>query len=126
VQQRNDSVEFKKHEFGRLIEELRVKRGLSRTRFAARIGINSTYLAQIEEGNRIPTDEMIRNFAKYFNVDEDKLFEIVGRVPLVAREELENQTLLQNVLKEIAKLKISEEKKQDIYKEFFRIVQSIA
>lgn len=108
---------------GDLIAKLRTKSGLSIAKLAARVGVNAAYFAQVEQGTRIPSDEMIRNLAEYFKLDENMLFEMVGKVPLAAREELENQTLLQNVLKEITKIKISEQEKQDIYREFLQIVK---
>lgn len=126
MQQCRDIIDPKQGEIGKLIYNLRVKRGISMAQFAARVGINASYLGQIEQGKRFPQDEVIRNIADHFNLDENALFEMVGRVPLAAREELEKQTLLQHVVKEMAKIKISEEKKQDIYKEFFRIIQRVA
>jgi transcriptional regulator with XRE-family HTH domain len=111
---------------GDFIEERRQKNGLSRAQLAARIGVNPNYLQEVEQGNQIPHDKMIRNFAEYFKLDENILFEMAGRVPLVVREELESQTLLQSCLKEMAKSKVSEEKKQEIYQEFLCVVQRVA
>lgn len=116
----------KDNEIGEFVTRLRAKRGLSMAQLAARVGVNSMYLSQVERGTRLPSDEMIQNVADFFKLDENDLFEMVGRVPLVVREELENQTLLQKVLKEMITTKLSEQKKQDIYKEFFLIVQRIA
>jgi transcriptional regulator with XRE-family HTH domain len=112
--------------FGNFISKLRVKRGFSIVQFAARVGVNSSYLSQVERGTRIPTDDIIRNIAEYFKMDENILFDMAGRVPLAAKEELENQKLLQTVIKEITKIKLPEQKKQEIYQEFFQIVQRIA
>lgn len=111
---------------GELVTKLRAKRGLSMAQLAARVGVNSMYLSQVERGTRLPSDEMIQNLADFFKLDENDLFEMMGRVPLIVREELENQTLLQKVLKEMTTIKLSEQKKQDIYQEFFLIVQRIA
>lgn len=116
----------KDHELGDLVAKLRAQRGLSIAQLAARVGVNAVYLSQVERGTRLPSDEMIRNLADFFKIDEDILFEMVSRVPLVVREELENQTMLQKALQEMTKMKLSEHKKQEIYQEFLLIVQRSA
>lgn len=113
-------------QIGELVMKLRVYRGLSIAQLAVRIGVNPTHLSEVERGIRLPNDEMVRSLAVYFSLDENTLFEIAGRVPLTIREELESQTMLQKVLKEITKVKLSEQRKQEIYHEFLQVVQRIS
>lgn len=116
----------RENEFGQYIAQLRANSGFSIAQLAARVGVNSAYFSQVERGMRIPTDDIIRNIAEFFKIDENLLFDMAGKVPLAAKEELENQKLLQTVLKEIAKIKLPENKKEEIYKEFFQVVQRVA
>lgn len=114
----------KNQEIGNFVAKLRAQKGLSMAQLAVRVGINPIYLSQVERGLRLPSDEVIQNIAEFFALDENDLFDMVGRVPLVVREELENQSILQNLLKEM--LKLDEQKKQEIYQEFFKSFQRIA
>lgn len=113
-------------QIGELVMKLRVYRGLSIAQLAVRVGVNPSLLSEVERGLRLPNDEMVRNLAVYFSLDENTLFEIAGRVPLTIREELESQTMLQKVLKEITKVKLPEQRKQEIYHEFLQVVQRIS
>lgn len=111
---------------GRYVADRRAKSGLSLARLAVRIGVNPSFLSEVERGNKVPDDEFIRNFAAFFQIDENDLFEMLDRVPLMAREELENQTMLQKVLKELGGSKLSNRKKQEIYEQFYQIYTKVA
>ncbi len=119
-------AEPKNQEIGNLVKKLRTQNGLSMAQLAVRVGINPIYLSQVERGVRLPSDEIIQNIADFFNLDENDLFDMAGRVPLVVREELEKQSMLQNLLKEMINVKLDEQKKQEIYQEFLRSFQRIA
>lgn len=118
--------ESKNQGIGNLVAKLRIQSGFSMAQLAVRVGINPIYLSQVERGVRLPSDEIIRNLADFFKLDENDLFDMVGRVPLVVREELEKQSMLQSLLKEMVKVKLDEQKKQEIYQEFFNSFQRIA
>jgi transcriptional regulator with XRE-family HTH domain len=118
--------ELKNQGIGNLVAKLRAQSGLSMAQLSVRVGINPIYLSQVERGVRLPSDDIIRNLAEFFKLDENDLFDMAGRVPLAVREELEKQSMLQNLLKEMAKVKLDEQKKQEIYQEFIKSFQRIA
>lgn len=117
----NEELLLSLQELGKYLNELRVNRGRSLAQVAMQVGSNAAYLSEIERGKMLPNDNLIRALARYYGLDENKLFEMVGRVPLVVREEVETSTLLQRTLKEIAVSTLNSEKKQELYQRFYRM-----
>lgn len=62
-----------KTSFGELIRNLREKRGAPLRVVAAAVDIDSTMLSKLERGERFPTDEQTRKFAKYFDLPPSEL-----------------------------------------------------
>jgi len=96
---------------GKYLFELRLQNRLSLAKVSIHVGINPMALSEIERGVRIPNDKLLRNIANFFNVDENILFNLVGKVPLGAKEELEQSPVLQKTLLEIKKVKHVQETK---------------
>lgn len=123
------SREVSKHkeilsEIGRYIHDCRVRRKLSLQHLSVRLGVNPSYLREIELGERLPDDEFIRSLSENCELDENYIFNSLGKVPLIAREELERQSLLQEILKEIGMSKLSEEQKEEIYRQFYLLTKN--
>ena len=106
-------------ELGKELNKLRMSRGLSLAQVSMRVGCNAGYLSDIERGRLMPSDTLIRALASYYSLDENELFERIGRVPLAVREELETSTLLQKTLKEITSSALNPDKKQELYQRFY-------
>lgn len=106
-------------EIGRYINEYRVHRKMSLQQLSVHVGVNPSYLRDVERGDKIPDDQFIRNLAEYCGLDENYIFSCLGKSPLIAREELEQHTLLQETLKEIGMSGFSEQKKEEIYRKFY-------
>lgn len=106
-------------ELGKQLNKLRMSRGLSLAQVSMRVGCNSGYLSDIERGRLAPNDNLIRALARFYALDENELFERLGRVPLAVREELETSTLLQKTLKEITSSALNPDKKQELYQRFY-------
>ena len=111
--------------FGEYLNGLRVKRGLSMLQLGARLGVNETYIRLVERGLKEPDDEFVINAAKFFGQEENLLFEILGRVPLKVRIEVEDNTLLQKAIKEIITSNCSNKRKEDLYLEFYRMCKKL-
>lgn len=62
-------------QFGNRIRFLRNNLGLSQEKFAAKIGIDRTYYASVENGNRNISIENIKKITDGFNITLAKLFE---------------------------------------------------
>lgn len=117
---------FKRHKprlsrFGSYLYGLRVQSRISLLQLAARLGVNHTYISHVERGLREPDDDFVLNLARLYELDENELFEMIGRVPLVVRQEVEQNLVLQTTLKEIINSPFSQQKKQELYQEFHQI-----
>lgn len=111
-------------EIGRYINEYRVRRKFSLQQLSVRVGVNPSYLREVERGEKIPDDQFIRNLSEQCGLDENFIYNRLGKSPLVAREELEQHSLLQETLKEIGLSGFSEQKKEEIYRRFYIITKT--
>ncbi|AHF06574.1 helix-turn-helix domain-containing protein [Desulfitobacterium metallireducens] len=111
-------------EIGRYINQCRVKRGVSLQHLSVRLGVNPSYLREVERGERVPSDEFIRSLTENCDLDENYIFSCLGKSPLIAREELDHHAILQETLKEIGMSELSEQQKEELYQKFSAIAES--
>ncbi|WP_206812620.1 helix-turn-helix domain-containing protein [Paradesulfitobacterium ferrireducens] len=111
---------------GQYLFELRLRRDLSLAQVSCKVGTNASYLSEIEHGRKMPDDNLMRELAEFYGLDENNLFEMVGKVPLSVREELESNVLLQRILKEIAGMSFNSETKQELYLKFYQTFRKFA
>ncbi|WP_425801075.1 helix-turn-helix domain-containing protein [Desulfitobacterium sp. Sab5] len=110
-------------EIGRYINDYRVRRKLSIQQMSVRVGVNPSYLREVERGEKIPDDYFIRNLSEQFGLDENYIFGLLGKTTLVAREELDQHALLQQILTEIGMSSFPEQKKQELYEMFYSLTK---
>lgn len=111
-------------EIGRYINEYRVRRKFSLQQLSVRVGVNPSYLREVERGEKMPDDQFIRNLSEQCGLDENFIYNCLGKAPLIAREELEQHSILQETLKEIGMSDFSEQKKEEIYRRFYIITKT--
>ena len=61
----------------------RLRGDLSLRDVTARIGVSSSYLSQIERGDRQPGSNVVRKLAYLYNVDAEELMKRAGRDPYI-------------------------------------------
>ncbi len=61
-------------EFGQTIRDLRTKEGLSQEKFALKIGMDRTYYASVENGNRNISLINIKKISDGFGISISELF----------------------------------------------------
>lgn len=61
-------------EFGQAIRDLRTKEGLSQEKFALKIGMDRTYYASVENGNRNISLMNIKKISDGFGISISELF----------------------------------------------------
>lgn len=59
------------------LKRYRLKKGVSLTELAARLGVKKPYIAQIESGNRTVSAERALEIADELEISKDELFEPV-------------------------------------------------
>jgi transcriptional regulator with XRE-family HTH domain len=110
---------------GSLLRQLRIERELSLTALGEQLGVSSAYLSNIEQGVKAMSDHFTRQIADFYNVDENTLFGLLGRVPLLAREQLDEAGGLQDLLVEIKRNpKLTEEKKQRLFDQMYELYKN--
>lgn len=103
---------------GQYIKQLRGKRTLAT--LSKELGVSSAYLSDIERG-KMPSDRFMGVLADFYEIDEDELFKLWGKVPMLAKDEIQNNATLQKTLREISRnKKLTDEKKEELYDEIYK------
>ncbi len=111
---------------GDYLLDLRNEKGLSLAKVCKILEISANYLSEIERGLKVPSDHLIRQLADFYDIDEASLFERFGKVPLTVREALENSKSLRKTISEISSSKkLTEEQKQELYDELYRLYKKV-
>ena len=88
------------------------------------LGLSGTYLAMVERGNKLPSDNFISKLAAYYKVDEDNLFVRWGKIPILTAEfVLRNETLQRTLSQMSRKTDFTEEEKQELYDDIYATYQ---
>jgi len=61
--------------FGKKLRALREKHGLSSRQLAAEVGYTHGQLIRLENGENMPSAELVLKLARYFNVTTDQLLD---------------------------------------------------
>ncbi|MDA8440765.1 MAG: helix-turn-helix transcriptional regulator [Peptococcaceae bacterium] len=112
---------------GRFLLAERTKRNLTQPIVAKQLGVSPSYLSEIEKGVKVPSDLLIQELGKYYEIDEDELFQKYGKLPLLAKEEIKNSEDVQKALADIARLRkkkaLSDDQCQKLYEEWVQVYQ---
>lgn len=111
--------------FGNELRNMRIMKNLSIRDVAERAGVTSVYISEIERDKKTPSDELIAKLAVIYNVEEKILFERFKRVSEDMLEELVNHPNLFDVIFEVSRGKITEEKKQRLYKQIAQLYKEL-
>jgi transcriptional regulator with XRE-family HTH domain len=107
---------IKKAEAGKLLLRLRNERGLSLSQVVKKLNISAIYLSEMERGLKTPGDQLLRDMAKFYKIDEDTLYNLYGRVPMSIITELEKNEDLRSTMYEIVTDQtLTEEEKSELY-----------
>jgi transcriptional regulator with XRE-family HTH domain len=110
---------------GAFLKQLRAERELSLVALGEKLGVSSAYLSNIESGVKSMSDHFVRQIADFFHVDENSIFELLGRVPLLAREQLDEESTLQDLLVEIKRdPKLTDERKQKLFDQMYYLYKN--
>lgn len=110
-------------EFGKLLKELRIKKGLAMRELARRSGVSQAYISQIEKGERgVPKPDVIFKLAPHLDISYSKLMNAAGYIVKdddFTEEEIEFLNNLEEgtPLMELIKLKPTVDQKEVTYTE---------
>lgn len=107
---------------GAYLKQLRSDLGLSLADLGTKLNVSAAYLSNIEQGVKTMSDIFIRQISEYYDINEDLIYELLGRPLLSAREELEDSPELQQLLAHIRKNKqLSDDKKEELIHKMRRL-----
>jgi transcriptional regulator with XRE-family HTH domain len=110
---------------GYYLKTLRLEHELSLTALGNKLGVSAAYLSNVETGVKPMSDHFVRQIADFYKLDENVLFDLLGRVPLLAREQLDEDSNLQHLLSEIKRnKKLTEEKKQKLFQQMYNLYKN--
>lgn len=110
---------------GAYLRQLRNDANLSLSDMGLKLGFSKAYLSNIEQGVKTMSDHFIRQIADFYNIDENIIYDLLGRVPLLAREQLDEDSNLQQLLSEIKRdKKLTDEKKQKLFQQMYRLYKN--
>jgi transcriptional regulator with XRE-family HTH domain len=107
---------------GAYLKQLRLDTNQSLADLGKNLGVSAAYLSNVEQGVKTMSDHFIRQIADFYEIDENMIFELLGRVPLLAREQLDEDSTLQDLLVEIKRdPKLTDEKKQKLFDQMYKL-----
>jgi transcriptional regulator with XRE-family HTH domain len=112
-------------ETGDFLIKARNEMGLSLDKVGERLGVSKNTLSVLERGLKVPSDRLLRQISDFYGIEEPVLFGMLGKVPLTAREELENNNTLQRILYEIGKSPLTEKQKSEVYDAMYKLFKNI-
>jgi transcriptional regulator with XRE-family HTH domain len=113
-------------EIGAYMTNLRNKRGISLASLGKVLDVSANFISEVERGIKSPGDKYISKFSNYFDIDESSLFRKYGKIPLLARDELADNIMLQKMLEEIrSNPHITAERKRLFYDQVYELCKSL-
>jgi transcriptional regulator with XRE-family HTH domain len=79
------------NKFGHFIEISRKDKGLSKSELARRLSITPQYMADIERGRMIPSEEKIEKLVTALELNEREAFQLADKLPLRIIDEAKQQ-----------------------------------
>lgn len=111
---------------GQKIKEMRLNKGLSIYKTARNLHISGNYLSAIERGIYIPSDQVIRNIAEYFDIEPSVIFKWYGKIEPPANALLLKMPSLKKVTTEISTdTRLSDDEKEHIINHLYDIVSNL-
>ena len=106
---------------------IRTELKLSMKTVSEALAVSENYISLIERDKQVPSDHLIREIAKYYNMDEKYLFDRFGRIPLTVAEEIQENEVLSEVLYEISSdNRLTDEQKDKLYRSIKGLYQDIS
>lgn len=110
---------------GTYLRQLRAQADLSLAKLGKELGVSAFYLSEVERGLKAMSDHFIRDISDFYNINESELFNILGRVPLLAREQLYEDNNLQKLLVEIKRnKKFTDEQRQEFFHRVYELYKN--
>jgi transcriptional regulator with XRE-family HTH domain len=95
--------------FGEMLRIARTKQGISLRSFATKLNITPSYLSDIENDRRIPSEEVLHQLAELLRLDFDDLMAQAGRFGEDTERYLKKQPTAVKLFRRISESNLDEE-----------------
>lgn len=106
---------------GDVLREARVAADLSLRDLAKRLGITPSYISDIENDRRVPSEDVLRLLANELKLDFDQLMAMAGRVGDQAERYLKQHPAAGTLFRRISDKKLPEEDLQKLLQQVDRM-----
>lgn len=100
--------------FGETLREARVKKGVSLRSVAGKLDITPSYLSDIENDRRIPSEDVLQQLATLLDLDFDDLMARAGRFGEEAERYLKHQPTAVKLFRRISESNLDEEQLKEL------------
>ena len=94
---------------GDIINEARVRKGLGLRALARELNIAASYLSDIENDRRVPSEAVLRDMAWVLELDFDRLMQEAGRLGEGTEQYLRENQLAGRLFRRIARSQLDQE-----------------
>jgi len=113
---------IKQFDAGKYLKKLRGSRSLAAV--CKLISVTPAHLSEIERG-KMPSDHLISALAKVYEVQEDELFGLWGKIPILTKDEILARKSLQRILTDIShNRRLTDEEKDGLYDNMYELYRS--
>jgi putative transcriptional regulator len=114
---------IKRFDAGQYLKKLRGERSLASV--CRLINVTPAHLSEVERG-RLPSDALISSLAKVYEVNEDDLFLLWGKIPTLTKIELLNRRPLQAMLTDIThNQQLTDIEKNELYENMYVLYKNL-
>lgn len=99
---------------GDVLREARVAADVSLRTLAAELKITPSYISDIENDRRVPSEEVLRQLADHFRLKFDDLMALAGRVGEDAERHLRREPAVGHLFRRIAEKRLGREDVQKL------------
>lgn len=96
---------------GKIIRELREKKGLTLREFASQVEISPPFLSDLEHDKRRPSEEKLKIIAKKLSINFDELKKYDGRLNEEVKDWLNEKPLMGSLMRKMAQMPAKDREK---------------
>ena len=101
---------------------LRTQKEASMREVAEFLGVSENFISLVERNKKIPSDDVIKQIAKYYMLDEGYLFGRFGKIPVEVSEEIRKHQQLHRILYDISTNdELNDEKKDKLFDDIAKL-----
>ncbi len=82
---------MKKHysTISNVLRTLRICKGYTCKEMGVKLGVSSSFVSQLETGKKMPSDDILQNYSKEFDISIDKILELSNPSKFTSKLELD-------------------------------------